>query len=86
MAEANMLLSELYGREIISNTGRRIGSVEDLIVDFEKGSISTILLVKSEELTRSDNTSREFVKNSVKYERVKSIDQTIIVSGDTARA
>lgn len=86
MTETNMLISELYGKQIISNTGRMIGSVEDLIIDFEKGTISTILLVKSEELTRSDRTSHEFIKNSVRYERVKSVDHTIIVSGDTARA
>lgn len=86
MTETNILISELYGREIITNTGRRIGSVEDLIVDFEKGAVSTMLLVKSEELTRSDHTSQEFIRNSVRYDRVRSIDQTIIVSGDTARA
>ena len=86
MTETNILISELYGKEIITNTGRRIGSVEDLIVDFEKGAVATVLLVKSEELTRSDQTSNEFVRNSVRYERVRSVDQTIIVSGDTARA
>ena len=81
----SMLLSEIYGKEIISNTGRRIGAVEDIIVDFEEGKIASMLLVKSEELTRSDHTSTEFIKNSVRYDRVKSVDQTIIVSGDTAR-
>jgi len=80
-----MLLSELYGKEIISNTGRKIGSVEDLIIDFEEGKIASMLLVKSEELTRSDHTSSVFIKNSVRYDRVRNVDQTIIVSGDTAR-
>ncbi len=83
---ADLLLSELYGKEIISNTGRRIGAVEDLIIDFEKGSIASMLLVKSEELTRSEHTSLEFAKNSVRYERVKNVDQMIIVTGDTAKA
>ena len=81
---SDMLLSELYGKEIISNTGKRIGSVEDLVVDFEQGAIASMLLVKSEELIRSDHTSHEFAKNSVRYERVKSVDQTVIVSGDAA--
>jgi sporulation protein YlmC with PRC-barrel domain len=85
MADANILISELYGKVIITNTGRMLGSVEDLIVDFEAGQVSTLLLVKSEELMRSDRASQEFIKNSVRYERVKSVDQTIIVSGDTAR-
>lgn len=81
---ADMLLSELYGKQIITNTGKIIGNVEDIIVDFEEGKIASMLLVKSEELIRSDRTSREFAKNSVRYERVKSVDQTIIVSGDMA--
>ncbi len=81
----SMLLSELYGKEIISNTGRKIGAVEDLVVDFEEGKIASMLLVKSEELTRSDHTSSAFIKNSVRYDRVRNVDQTIIVGGDTAR-
>lgn len=85
MADANILISELYGKVIITNTGRMLGSVEDLIVDFEAGQVSTLLLVKSEELMRSEKSSQEFIKNSVRYERVRNVDQTIIVSGDTAR-
>jgi sporulation protein YlmC with PRC-barrel domain len=82
---ADSLLSEIYGKQIITNTGRMIGAVEDLIIDTEKGQIASMLLVKSEELTRSDQTSHEFIKNSVRYDRVRSIDNTIIVSGDTSR-
>lgn len=81
---ADMLLSELYGKEIISSTGKRIGNVEDIVVDFEQGAIGTLLLVKSEELIRSERTSSEFAKNSVRYGRVKSVDEMIIVSGDVA--
>jgi sporulation protein YlmC with PRC-barrel domain len=78
----NLLLSELYGKEIISNTGTRLGSVEDLVIDFDDGKIASMLLVKSEELIRSDHTSRDFAKHSVRYERVKNVDQTIIVGAD----
>jgi sporulation protein YlmC with PRC-barrel domain len=78
----NILISELYGRQILTNTGSMIGSVEDIIVDFEEGRIATLLLVKSEELIRSDQTSREFIKNSVKYDRVRSLGETIIVSAE----
>ncbi len=78
----NMLLSELYGKEIISNTGRKIGSVADIVVDFEEGRIASMLLVRSEELIRSDRTSREFAKNSIRYDRVRNVDQTIIVANE----
>ena len=77
---SGILLSELYGKEIITNSGRKVGKVEDLIVDFEKGGISNLLLVNAEEIIRSKNTPNQLMKNSVKYERVKNVDQTIIVS------
>jgi sporulation protein YlmC with PRC-barrel domain len=77
-----LLLSELYGKQIISNTGTMLGAVEDLVIDFEEGKIASMLLVKSEELIRSEHTSREFAKKSVRYERVKNVDETIIVSAD----
>ncbi len=73
-------LSEIYGKEIITNGGRKLGKVEDLIVDFEKGGVSSILLVNADELIRSENTARQLAKNSVKYERVRNLDNTIIVS------
>jgi sporulation protein YlmC with PRC-barrel domain len=76
----NIRLSEMYGKEIITNGGRKLGTVEDIIVDFEKGGVSSVLLVNSDELIRSENTARQLAKNSVKYERVKNVDTTIIVS------
>ena len=79
---ADIWISDLYGKEIITNTGRKIGHVEDVIVDFESGAIASMLLVKSDQIIRSENTARELAKNSVKYERVRSVDQTVIVSED----
>ncbi|MGI0134368.1 MAG: PRC-barrel domain-containing protein, partial [Candidatus Micrarchaeaceae archaeon] len=38
-----ILLSDLYGKQIISNTGKMVGMVEDIIVDFEEGSVSSLL-------------------------------------------
>ena len=78
----NLLLSELYGKEIITTGGRRVGSVQDLVVDFEQGTIASLLLVKSEEIIRSDQTTAQFKKNTVRYDRVKNVDQMVIVSGE----
>jgi sporulation protein YlmC with PRC-barrel domain len=80
MASGSVWLSEIYGKEIITNSGRKLGKVEDLILDFEKGSISSMLLVNADELIRSENTARQLAKNSVKYERVRNVDMTVIVS------
>ena len=80
MASGSVWLSEMYGKEIITNSGRKLGKVEDLIVDFEKGGVSNMLLVNSDELIRSEHTARQLAKNSVKYERVRNVDSTVIVS------
>lgn len=77
-----ILLSELYGKQIISNTGKKIGMVEDVILDFEKGGISSLLLTKIDDLVRSKSTGSSLAKNSVHYNRVKSVSETIIVSGE----
>ena len=74
-----ILVSELYGKQIITNTGQRIGMVEDVILDFEGGTVANLLLKKIEELTRAQNTGALLSKNSVKYDRVKSVSETIIV-------
>lgn len=77
-----MQLSELYGKEIISNTGKKIGMVEDLIIDFEEGKVSSMLLTKIDNLVRAQNTARQLAQNSVRFDRVKNISQTIIVGAE----
>lgn len=75
-----ILLSELYGKQIITNNGQIVGMVEDIILDFEKGGVANLLLTKMENLTRAQNTAGVLSRNSVKYERVKSVSESIIVS------
>ncbi|MCL5122743.1 MAG: PRC-barrel domain-containing protein [Candidatus Marsarchaeota archaeon] len=75
-----MLLSDMYGKQIISSGGRRIGMVEDIILDFEAGAIGSLLLIKLDELAKGENTATRLAKNTVKYDRVKNVSETIIVS------
>lgn len=77
-----ILLSELYGKQIISNTGKKIGMVEDVILDFENGGISSLLLTKIDDLIRSKGTASALAKNSVRYDRVKNVSETIIVGSE----
>jgi sporulation protein YlmC with PRC-barrel domain len=77
---ANIMLSDLYGKQIISSSGQIMGAVGDIIIDFEKGAVYSLLLTKIDDVIRSDNTAQVLAKNSVKYERVKSVSQSIIVS------
>lgn len=73
-------MSDLYGKQIITTTGNKLGLVEDVILDFESGSIASLLMTKIESLTRAQNTAVELKKNSVAYERVRNVSETIIVS------
>ncbi|MGC8478523.1 MAG: PRC-barrel domain-containing protein [Candidatus Micrarchaeia archaeon] len=74
-----ILLSELYGKGILTNTGNKVGFVEDIILDFEEGKVSRLLLTKIDDLLTVKNTAEVLSKNSVNFERVKSISETIIV-------
>lgn len=78
-----ILLSELYGKQIISNTGKKIGFVEDIVLNFDDGVVSSLLLTKMDDLMRSANTPRLFASNSVRYTRVKNVTETIIVGTET---
>lgn len=75
-----LLLSDLYGKEIITTTGKKLGKVEDLILDFEEGVVHSLLLTKIDNIIRSTKTPDMIAKNSVNYSRVKSVSETIIVS------
>ncbi|MCL4404876.1 MAG: PRC-barrel domain-containing protein [Candidatus Marsarchaeota archaeon] len=74
-----VLLSEMYGKQIISNDGKRMGTVEDLILDFEDGKIASMLTTKIDNLIKSEHTAQLLKKNSVSYDRVKSVSETVIV-------
>ena len=79
----NVMLSELYGKQIISNSGRVVGLVEDVVLDFEQGTVSSLLLTRVEDLLKGETTAAtaaKIAKNSVKYARVKSVRESIIVS------
>ena len=77
-----MLVSEMYGKEIITNAGKRIGSVEDIMLDFEKGNVYSILFKRIEEITRENpNKPSALGKNSVMYTRVKQVSETTFIVG-----
>ncbi|MGC8496289.1 MAG: PRC-barrel domain-containing protein [Candidatus Micrarchaeia archaeon] len=80
-----MLISDLYGKQIITNAGKKIGLVEDVILDFDAKAVSSLLLTKVDNLIRSSNTATLLAKNSVRFDRVKNISETIIVSSEIGK-
>jgi sporulation protein YlmC with PRC-barrel domain len=75
-------VSQLYGKKIISNTGHWIGEVGEVVLDVEQGVVSHFLLGKVGG-AKSVDVMREMVKNSVEFNRVKKISETIVVGGVT---
>ncbi len=71
-------ISEFYGKKIISTEGRIIGEVKGIMLNFEEGSISYLLINDPEKLLRSSDPRSELRSGSVAYKRVKSVSQNIV--------
>ena len=74
-----ILISELYGKQIITTGGKKLGMVEDIIVDVEEGGVSNLLMTKTDNLIRSKDTRGIFTKFNVKFDKVKNISEVVVV-------
>lgn len=75
-----MMLSEIYGKKIITSGGKILGDVKEIVLDIENGQVSHLLTTKLEQLARSSNVKEALSKNSILYKRVKNVAESIIVS------
>ncbi|MFP3278102.1 MAG: PRC-barrel domain-containing protein [Candidatus Micrarchaeota archaeon] len=75
-----MMLSEIYGKKIITSGGKILGDVKEIVLDIENGQVSHLLTTKLEQLARSSNVREALSKNSILYKRVKNVAESIIVS------
>jgi len=75
-----LYVSQLYGKKIISNSGHWIGEVCEVVLDVEQGKVSHFLLGKVG-AAKSKDVMRELVKNSVEFDKVRKISETIVVGG-----
>ena len=75
-----MRISDLYGKNVLTTDGRKLGLVEEVILNLEDGNVSHLLFSKLPNIQRSDDLKNALMKNSVAYKRVRSIEETIIVS------
>jgi len=72
-----MKLSELYGMGVYSDSGRRLGGVQDLIVDLERGEIVRITVEPLAMISR-DEAKKIFKDKSVLYKSVRSVEDVIV--------
>lgn len=75
----NTRISELYGKRILSNDGDMLGEVKGVMINFEEGVVSHLLLTDPEKLLKSMEPKKDIQKGSIAFKRVKSISEVIIV-------
>ncbi|MDE1855086.1 MAG: PRC-barrel domain-containing protein [Candidatus Micrarchaeota archaeon] len=73
-------ISSLYGKKIMSNTGRWVGEVGEVVIDVENRCVSHLLLGKID-ASKTGDVIKSLFKNSVEYNRVKKVSESIVVSG-----
>lgn len=72
-----MKISDLYGMDVFTDTGKFLGTVQDLIIDVERGEITRLLL---EPLPTSKERALQVIKEkSVLYKNVKSVEDVIVI-------
>ena len=78
-----MRISDLYGKDVFTDKGKYLGTVQDLIIDVEKGEILRILF---EPLPLNKERAKEVIREkSILYKNVKSVEDVIVVSGEPQR-
>lgn len=66
----------LLGQEVYSRTGRRVGQVQDLVIDFDAQRIDGLLITDvNTELFTQDSVPKEFV---VPYSWIQDADSIVI--------
>ncbi len=78
-----MRISDLYGKDVFTDRGKYLGTVQDLIIDVEQGVILRILF---EPLPLNKERAKEVIREkSILYKNVKSVEDVIVVSGEPER-
>ncbi|NPA22416.1 MAG: hypothetical protein GXN92_02440 [Candidatus Micrarchaeota archaeon] len=72
-----MELSKLYGMEVFTDTGKFLGTVQELIIDVEKGYVVRLLLEPLP--TSKDKAAKVLKEKSILYDHVASVADVIVV-------
>ncbi len=71
-----LYLSQLYGKEIITYSGKRLGRVGDVIIDSEAGKIVKLSLQQIVNTTAAPEILKKF---SINYEDVLEVGDVVVV-------
>ncbi len=75
-----MKISELYGMDVFTDSGKFLGTAQDFIVDLESGAVIRILL---EPLPSNKEQAKVVLREkSILYKNVKSVEDVIVVKSN----
>ena len=78
--EVTMKISELYGMDVFTDSGKFLGTAQDFIVDLESGAVIRILL---EPLPSNKEQAKVVLREkSILYKNVKSVEDVIVVKSN----
>ena len=75
----SIMISELYGKGVLSNSGNMLGTIKEVVVDLDNAAVTHLLLSEMSKLTKSSDLRSDFLKNSIEYKRVKKVAELVIV-------
>ncbi len=75
----SIMISELYGKGVLSNSGNMLGTIKEVVVDLDNATVTHLLLSEMSKLTKSSDLRSDFLKNSIEYKRVKKVAELVIV-------
>ena len=75
----SIMISELYGKGVLSNSGNMLGTIKEVVVDLDNATVTHLLLSEMSKLAKSSDLRSDFLKNSIEYKRVKKVAELVIV-------
>ncbi len=74
-----MNVSEIYNKDVYTDSGQYLGKVKDAIVDLEKGEISRLLMEEWERASK-DEIRKVLQQKSVLFKNIKNVGDVVLVS------
>lgn len=71
-----LYLSQMYGKEIVTYNGKKIGRVGDVVIESESGRIVKLAL---QTITNTSAAPEILKKHSINYEEVLEVGDVVIV-------
>ncbi len=74
-----MEISEIYNKDVYTDSGQYLGEVKDAIIDLEKGEVSRLLMDEWRNPSKED-VKRMLQQKSVLFKNIKNIGDVVLVS------